>query len=509
MKKRRTYKSIISINPYSKTFYEGRDNKIRKLTQLKYSRSSYYVSFLNAKNFIVSQINISKNIPHEDLKDAIELKAYEDLGLDQTIEYKIEYLEIPSLPTDKDRKFNVFVADPSVIIEDFQDIVSQSRYIDHIYPAPLLMKYLYTNEIVEDVGVHCYIYFQQNDAFLTIYKDGQYIYSKSLKYSFDDMSERFSEIIGERVDEADFTKMLAEEGLKTSNIDYQQYLMKLFGEIFLHINDVLIYAKRSNEIEKIDKVFIGSEYGSILGIDEYSQTYLGLSSLEMDFNFGFETDERYIEPLHYMLQLAAMKSFEAEEEEEICNFTLFKRPPPITQRPSGYLIGVTAASMLIAFAYPLYNTGYNLLLQFDIKSLKKEYTQIHAEKTALEQKINSLKKEKQNIKTKIAKEEEEYKKRLSILEAIYEKKVNYPMKAKILTELSQDLNRFRVKITEVENKENSFALNVLATDEKRITNLIKHISNKKGERFKVSTEEIKKDEKKENRYISTIKVDIK
>ncbi len=504
--KKKVYNSIISINPYSQTYYESKNTKIKRIQSPKFSKNSFYISFLATKNFIVSQLSISKNIPNEDLKDAIEIKAYEELGLDQTKEYKIEYLEIPTLPADKDRKFHIFVADPTNILEDFQETVKKINYIDVIIPTPLLFKYLYKNEVLDNDEVHIFIYFQQKDAFLTIYREGKYLYSKSLKYSFEDMSERFSELLGERIDEEEFIKLLSQEGLRTSNFEYQKYLMKLFSEIFMHINDVLIYAKRANDIDKINKIFISSEYGHISGIEEYAQTYLGVTVLDFTFDYGLLTEEPFIEDLHQLLHLAAFNIL--EEEEEIPNLTIFKRPPPIWQRPSGQLIVVTAASILLSFSYPLYNLIYSYKLQYDTFLLNKEYDKIHPIRVKLENSINNLKKDKNKIISKIEKERKVFNIRMNILNSIYDKKVNYPMKGKIIAELSQDLVKYKVKTKAVKYNNKTMEWDVISDDEKRITDLIKYISNIKGDTYHIETNKIEKDDNT-SKYISTLKVVIK
>ena len=115
---KKSFNNIVSINPYSKTYYENGNNKIKKINSPKFSRNSFYISFLATNRYITSQISVNRNIPDEDLKDAIETKAYEELGLDQTKEFIIKTLEISTLPTDKERKFHVFVADPENLEED-------------------------------------------------------------------------------------------------------------------------------------------------------------------------------------------------------------------------------------------------------------------------------------------------------------------------------------------------------------------------------------------------------
>ncbi len=428
------------------------------------------------------------------------------MGLDPTKEYKIEILEIPTPQTDKNRKFHIFVADPDDIKKDFNEVIQKIPYIDIIAPLPLLFKYIYKKEILEDSGVDCFIYFQKNDAFLTIYQEGRYIYSKSLNYSLKEMSERFNEIRGERVDEDEFIRLLSKEGLKTTNFDIQESLMKLFNEIFLNINDILIYAKRTNELDKIDRLFIGSEYGYVLGVEEYAQTYLGIKSLELSFDYGFSYNEPFIDEIHKLMQLSALMIL--QENEEIPSLTIFKRPPPIWQRPSGQLIGVTAASILLSFSYPLYNIAYNYKLKYDTASLNKQYNKIHKERTDLENRINSLNREKEEIASKIKKQNSVYKQKMSILNSIYNKKVNYPMKGKIIAELSQDLLNFGIKIKNLDSKENNIIIDVISNSDKKITNFIKFISHKKINKYHIETDRIEK-ENNENRYRSTLKVVIK
>ena len=504
--KKENIQSIISINPYSKTFFLSKNGKLKSIKSLKFNKRRFYISFLASKNIFSSHISISRNIPQEDLKDAIEIKAYEELGLDQTKEFKIEFLEIPTLPTDKDRKFYIFVADPKAIEQDFEDAAQKIDYIDLVIPDSLLFGYLYKKDILNDSGVDVFIYFRKNNSVLAVYKEGKYIYSKSLKYSFDEMSERFSELLGERISEDEFNRLISQEGLKTSNIEYQQYLMNLFNEIFMYINDILIFTKRSFEIDSIDRVFIGSEFGSIFGADEYAQTFLGLRALEFSFDYDFESEEIFVEDLHKLLHLAG--HYILENDEEIPNFTLFERPLPIWQRPSGRLIGITAASLLLAFSYPLYNFGYSFILNIKTKRLASEYKKIHPIRVNLENSINQLNKEKNNILSKIESEKKLFNNRMKILNAVYEKKVNYPMKAKIFAELSKDLANHKVKTKSILLEKDIITLNVVSNDEKRITDFIKYISVKKSDKYQINTNKIEKDENL-SRYISSIKVTIR
>ncbi|SFV50091.1 FIG00470756: hypothetical protein [hydrothermal vent metagenome] len=85
-KNEHSFSSVVSINPYTEEFYTGVSNFLTKAEDVNYSKDQYAISFLNTKNFIHAQLGISKNIPEEDLYDAIYNKAYDELALDQAVE---------------------------------------------------------------------------------------------------------------------------------------------------------------------------------------------------------------------------------------------------------------------------------------------------------------------------------------------------------------------------------------------------------------------------------------
>jgi len=140
--------------------------------------------------------------------------------------------------------------------------------------------------------------------------------------------------------------------------------------------------------------------------------------------------------------------------------------------------------------------------------LNKEYSKIHKEKTNLENRINSLNIDKREIISKINKQNSIYNKKMNILQNIYDKKVNYPMKGKIIAELSQDLLNFGIKVKSIDSKENNMTIDVISNSDKKITNFIKFISHKKSNKYHIKTDRIEK-ENNTSRYISSLKVVIK
>jgi len=511
MKQKQAFSSTISINPYNNTFYTGTTTQIKLASKPQYQKEQYAVSYLKTQDFITTQISLSQNIAEEDINDAIQNKIYEELGLDMAIEYQISHVEAEDSAEEGNKNYHVFVVDPLSIEEAFTGAIEQVKYIDQITPAPLLLRALYKKEIIEDNGTHCFIYFQADDAFLTLYDDREFLYTKSLKYSFSQMHDRYCELVGEQIELSAFTKLLSEEGLRSSESESQQYLIKLFGEVFLHINDVMTYSKRAFELDRIDKVYIGSEVGAIVGMDEYSQTYLGLDSSDFDFNYSFETEEWYIDQMHLLMQLTTQ--LEAEDRYE-CNFTSFHRPPPFTKRASGQLIMTAAASIVIAMLYP--GTYWTLDSIEGIKkaALEAEYQELHLKRTDRENQIKHHTAEMEKIKSLVLNEVKALDNRKSVLTKIHDVKVNYPMKAKRISSLTKDLNKYKVKLDEVLYTENnttsekSFTLNLLSSKDKRITDLIEWYTKTKSSQYKFSIKKIEFDED-EKLYSSELKVVLK
>ncbi|MGM0623376.1 MAG: hypothetical protein ACQESH_05075, partial [Campylobacterota bacterium] len=353
--KKEKFEKIVTLNPYSGENYKLQNNELTQLDKLSFDSSSHYISLLYPKDFITTTVALSISIGDEDIADAIEIKAYEELGLDQSVSYKIQFTEEP-LQADKDtRNFNVFITEPETVEELFSDVVDQTKFVDTIIPAPLLFTQIYKKEILQPTGVHCFLYFTKKDAFVVYFNEGNYIYSKSIKYSLEYIYEQYCSLTGERVDMTDFYQSLENEGVKSLDNAKQRNFMKIFGEVFMHLNDINIYFKRAFEVDGINQLYIGSILGNITGLEEYAKTYLGQTPSEFDFNYEINTESWYVDQLHYLMALHALEGMSDSNEFIRCNFTTFFRPPPFLQRKSGQLITAVAATLVLSAALPIYH----------------------------------------------------------------------------------------------------------------------------------------------------------
>ncbi len=493
-------KKIITVDPYSLKSYEFFKNRFSQSSTKKSSKDGFCISYIQTKDIISSTIDISRGLNDDDLKDAIEVKAYDELGLEDDLEYSIFYFESNEKHDGDDRIFNVIVIDIAKLESIFED-VKTIQYIDYITAAPFLIKSLYNKKVLDMSSIDCFLYFHQDDAFIAIYQNGSYLFSKSIKYSLKMLSDTFSQNVGKRVDENDFFKMLTTSGLQNANSLYQQQLIKLFGELFLYVKDVIDYAKRAYHIDKIDNIYIGSEIGNIIGITDFCQSYININTKKLEFKISKNTNEIEIDPIHTLLTLSAMDYRELPDDN--LNFSIFKRPPPFNQRPSGKLIMTIAASLLISLAYPTYQMVDSFFINKKVEKLNQEYAKLSIQANNLKAAFAKEHKKRKEIEAKLAVKKKDLDFRSKLLKEIYNKKVNYPMKAKILTELFEKIYKHKSKVLKIDNTDKDMIVTIKSDQDKFITELLKELAD--FEKYDISTEMIKKDENTST-YISAIKV---
>jgi len=503
-----SFSNVLSVNPYNETYFSGVSSFISETTTPEFSKNQFVISYINTKEFINAQIEISKNIPQEDLFDAITNKAYDELALDQAVEYKIQYIETFNTLDEENRYFHVFIVDPLDITNTFLKVVEKVKYIDVIIPSPLLIKSLYTKEIIDSSGVHCFIYIQENDTFLTIYENKEFIYTKSLKYSFLEMHERFCELYGERIEYGTFIHFFSQENLKETTSEYKEFFIRLYKEIFANINDILTYARRAFEIEKFEHVYIGAGLPTVTKLYEMLEVELNIKSSEFEFDYGFETENSYVDQLHALMHLYTILP---KDEKYKCNFTQYRRPPKFIKRASGKLIILILTSFALAFAYPItyWILTYAQALQEDL--LQQKYKELHTIKITREATIKNRQADKDKALTLLAKEKKEYTDKKNTLFKIHEVKVDYPMKAKLLAMFSKDLNKYGVKMEEAqytqEKKNKILTLHLVSKKDRKITRLVEHLTKIYEEKYSFTLKKITFDVKS-HKYFSTLKVSI-
>jgi len=507
-KEQHSFSSVVSVNPYKNTYVSAISSFLNETPLPKYAKDQYTISYLNTKSFINSTLSISKNIPDEDIYDALFNKVYEELGLDQAVTYQIQYIEIFKNLDDSNRNFQVFIVDP-IVHNVFKKPLEKIKYIDYIIPAPLLLKPLYSKNLIQSDGVDCFIYFQEHDAFITIYDEQEFLYTKNINFSFKQMYERFCEIYGDRIEYDEFIDFYSNANLKTTTSNYKISFIKLYKEIFANINDVLTYVKRALNIAKIEHLYIDSQMSTLTTLDEIAEVELNIKSSTFNFDYGFESDNKHIDHFHMLMHLYTTIF---KEEKYDCNFTNYQRPPKFIKRHSGKVILLAAASLVLAFIYPVSYWTLTYAQNIQKNNLESKYQKIHNTKITREATINNKEADKEKFVALLKHEQEEYTEKKNTLIKIHDVKVNYPMKANILFKLTKDLNKFKVKLERLSYDENikddvgkHIKLGLASSKDKKITDLIKYLTRTYEGKLHFTLNEISYEEKTKL-YFSELKV---
>jgi len=500
-----TIKNVVTLNTYADKNYIFKDDAFKPLKKLTYNTSNFVTSYLTNKDIITTTIKISRSIPEEDIEDIIEIKAYEEIGLDQANRYIISSMEIESEA--EERTYHIFVAEPEVLDSLYLPIKQETKYLDLIVPAPLLYKVLYTKEILPDNNSHCFVYFTQNDAFVTIYRNGEYLYSKSIEFSLEQIYDKYCETVGEKVDEKEFYTILESEGLKTTNNDYQQNFMKIFAEVFITINDIIIYAKRAFNLDTIDQMFIGSERGPIIGLDDYSQNYLGLHSTDFNFNYNLTNEEWYTDQLQYLMLLSSFEYL--EDESSLVNVTMYPRSPSFVNRASGQFIISTFAAVSLSLAYPLIYLVGSYVNDAKIYALTIENNKLTTESTKYKKILSEKKNTISGLDKKIKNLSDIYQGKTKTLTSIYDKKVNYRLKSGMFHTIANELTKHDVHVDNIRTDGDILWISLLSSDDRKMTELIKYISESHFDELKsMDIERIEKDPGS-NSYKGLLKVELR
>jgi hypothetical protein len=316
------------------------------------------------------------------------------------------------------------------------------------------------------------------------------------------MSEKFCELLGERIDRENFYRLLKEEAFSQETSRFMPFLSQLLSELFLYINDVLIFAKRSFGIESIDRFYFDTAVGFIPKSHEYILSHTGLVPSTFSFIQKAEIKNQPADPLHGLLFLNASVCLASPSE--VQNITLFNRPPAFSKRPVGKLTAALAASALLASAYPTLQTIQGVQLKIETANRQEVFHSLHQKTREIKKNLDALKAKKETIETKLAFEMEKLQFRQKLLQEIHDKKMHSPMKSIMIHSLAQLVNQRGIHIQKIEENETQMTLSLISQSDKKLTELLKDIAN--HGQYAISAKEIRQNETAH--YISDITIKV-
>ena len=284
--------NIVYIDPSSKVIAKVSKNNFDVIKTFKKEFIGTRVLF---DRLITHSFKISSTISQEELDVQVEINVYEDLGLDTTKQYKIDYIK-KKLDYEESYIIEAFAFDIDEVKKDFDFILKKHSYIDFVAAPNLVFATLYHNKILspkQDI----FVYLGENESFFTIYKDGNYLSSSSLTHI-----SQISESIDTKDMEVDkLFDILSSKGLDVSTYSQEEmYIYETLNRIFLDIlskiNNIAMHNRSIFGFENIDRIFFTTAKGRVKGLKEFVTNFSGDTIELRDFNlFKQKRDDLFLE----------------------------------------------------------------------------------------------------------------------------------------------------------------------------------------------------------------------
>lgn len=460
----------ITIDPYAQTSFKIHDNNAEIFSiskPLPIKKDYLLLSYIKTNEFQMATIEIPKATKKDDFSKQLITKVYDELGLDETKEYKIAYTQINE-PNFTNLFFNIFAVTQDTLKNDFMGIVNNTNCIDHIVVAPLLYSSLYKNGILLSDSIDCFIRFEKDDAFLVVYAHAELLAVRQIRYTLNFIKDKFCEQAGERISEQAFYEQLYKNGINDSQNEFDKNLSYVFDECFLYINDLISSINRIYNID-INFVFLDLPTGKISGLCEFADKRLNLKCSYI--NFPITSSKNTFNSTHALLALYA------KNYDDNINFSIFKRPDPFYKQDSGKLIISALLGFVLAFAYPAFNYSKSLFLNIKTNQINNKTEQLKTEILQFQNSFDDLKQEQDLINEALNEAKGLLKTNQNLFDDIVNRQSQKNSVALTILKLTKMINKNDILLREYKQTDGNITLWVFSKDELKITNLIKSINN--------------------------------
>ena len=486
------------------------EQTIKELPLEESNRGSYCTAILPDKDFISFNFDLTRDIASsEGMDDSVEIKMYQDAGLNPLLEYNIVYNYTNSKIDSSMVNVQAFAISLNSLKTQLEPYTKRFGYIDVTVPSETLPYALYNSNTLDPQN-DIFIYFEKDILLISIFSDGEFIYSKEADFGLKKLVDNFTAMTGEQIKYDDFIEILISKGVDESlhNEESQRFLIdfaEMFTNIFTQVGSVIQYAGRMFGIDEFDRVFIGTEKGTIPNILPFSRDMLGIEGHDyLFFTDFFLKNDKYIDQ-RYVLSLLELQNSTSKKNKNPFNATIYKRPSSYLKRPGGRLIIISLIAFILSFSYPLFMLLESTKNEVVINSKLKELKFSKAEFADFKAKEDSILKRKNKLTEKLQREKAKYKTKRELLEKIYEKKIVKKAKVDFINDIFIEINKKKVKINNFQLQENFANINLESKAQGRITSLVKKLV---AEKYRVQMQNVTYSEELK-RYTASLKVFVK
>jgi hypothetical protein len=492
-----TNTSVIYIDPFvdQKLTCNGKEFGVPK------DRNTQIASRVSYNDITIHSFKTNASIAEAELKTLVEIKMYEEAGLDLQKQYTMHYIK-------KELEFSDTVLVEAFAIEQtktkatLQTVLKSEKYIDFLALPFLAFSTLYHTKILA-LKNDLFVYISNTEAFLALYKEGRYISTKSI-FNLEEMVKKLKKEEIELSIES-LQKLLAEKGLDAASYGEEDFfvftaLQNLFSEIFTKINDILMHNRNVFNFDSIDRIFMDTAAKRIKGLRTFLSAF-GYTDIELN-DFKLLKNCASEHPFNCIVALYAYDQLSTQSNAD--NVTFLVRPPQFFKTEVGKFSVWVAASVLLGVLYPLY-------LSLSTLQLEEERAVLQAQNEAIKKSSSLFTQELLKITTDIKSvsetKEEQIKAFRNITQSVdelYLMKLSSQTYVDFIVKVNAILKKYQLMVRSIEQKgSNQMVIEVVASEAQR-DGIAKFMEALIEEGFLgVNTEEIRSEK---SLYISKIEI---
>ncbi len=494
--------TIFYINPENETVLRYFGKEFIQ-SEIKNPKKLFIGSRIFYQDMILHSIKANINDLKYNPDTFVEMKMYEEIGLDLNKEYKIGYI-IKDLQDPNSKIIDAYAIETEKIKKRFSKILKKAKHIDFLAIPFLSYKALYQNKVLEKEN-DIFITINEREAFVAFYKEGKYISSKSLP-TLEEMAKEINKSNPSlNLDAKSLKKILLKNGLKKSSypldeIELYEAIIRYFSSIFTKISNIAIHNRNIYGFQRVDRIFFGIEDKTIKGVEGIKEFFR--ESQIAIYRHSFFKEIKNFSQLD--LISATYIYNKAKNRDENGNITIFAKKPSLLQTQTGKFILSLAASVIILSLFPIYKEYRIINLQKKREALYSDYEKMQNNTFFAKEKIEKIKKEINSIK----KEEKIKTEKLAQIERVIDSiSTHIPKREyiKMIAEIDALLEKYRLEVDEISQKnKNELTIKIVSKQNRQdtIAKFIKDINENKNF-SSAQTDEIKLEDEE---YSSLVKI---
>ena len=431
---------VINVTPKYQYIFD--DGKVVKEELNK--KNGIVTSFLHPKHIFAITKKFDKTINEETKLLEMEKYIYSYPGIDLNKEYKTIFLQVPTVDT---IIMEAILVDTQELKNNFSEILKEYKYIDFISPSFLAWEQYYKVTKLEPKN-DIFIYFSEDEAFLSAYKDGNYVFHKALT-KFSTLAKTLNKSNEEVI-----------EILKTKGLDVSKYensgefnvIDKFFSEFFLRVFNIINFSLNEYQIPKFERIIFYSTF-EINNLFNQYENYWSINGIELKRSI-LSTEYDHLE---YLITLFNANHYNNES----INLSIFSKPPAFFKTKAGKFALFTSLSVLSVVGYGIYEFYMFSKIKNEIDRLQQTYNILTTKNRTYIKIARKYKKENKELLAKIANVENSIDNVIQKLEILYQK-AKEPLFFNILSKIAISMKKYSLKAESIEKNNKHITLVIVS-----------------------------------------------